>query len=175
MKTSVHDLQEEVTVCVSSEEQKHVGNSCSKSQLYSSSRVNVVLQPPVVTFCWDSLEEHESRGLEEECCCGGAVVIIETMRTQARVTMFPLLQPGLADGAVHASMVHAAVELDVAAMSSPGDLTRFCLRTVAAVGRSSVLTPASVFTRLTLTLVDVHFTQLTCRKTNAAGGRDLLM
>lgn len=98
------------------------------------------------------------------------MVVIETMRTQACVTVLSLVQPGLADGAVQALMVHTAEELDVAALSSPGDLTVLGLRTVAAVGRSSVLTPASVLTWLTLTLVDVHLTQLTCRNTHGSGG-----
>lgn len=94
------------------------------------------------------------------------MVVIKTMRTQACVTMLSFLQPGLANGSIHALMVHTAVELDVAVKSSPGYLSCFCLRTVAAVGRSSVLTPASVFTWLTLTLVHVLFTQLTCRNEN---------
>lgn len=98
------------------------------------------------------------------------MVVIETMRTQARVTVLSLVQPRLADGAIQAPMVHTAEELDVAALSSPGDLTVLSLRTVAAVGRSPVLTPASVLTRLTLTLVDVDLTQLTCRKTPGSGG-----
>lgn len=125
----------------------------------------MVLQLPVVTVPWTSLEKNESRSLEGECCSGGAVVIIETVRTQAGVTVLALIQPGLADGPVQAPMVHAAEELDVAVVSSPGDLACFCPGTVADVGRSSILTPASVLTRLTLTLVDVDFTQLTCRKT----------
>lgn len=98
------------------------------------------------------------------------MVIIEAVRTQARVAMLSLVQPGLADGAIQAPVVHTAEELDVAALSSPGDLTVLSLRTVAAVGCSPVLTPASVLTWLTLALVDVDLTQLTCRRTAGSGG-----
>lgn len=98
------------------------------------------------------------------------MVIIESMRTQACVTVLSFIQPGLADGAVKALMVHTAKELDVAVLSSPGDLTLLCLGTMAAVGCSSVLAPASVLTWLTLTLVDVHLTQFPCRNTHASGG-----
>lgn len=98
------------------------------------------------------------------------MVVIETVRTQARVTVLSFIQPGLADGAVQALMVHTAKELDVAALSSPGDLTLLGLGTVAAVGRSSVLAPASILTWLTLTLVHVHLTQLPCRNRHASGG-----
>lgn len=93
------------------------------------------------------------------------MVVIETMRTQARVTVLSPVQPGLADGSVQAPVVHTAKELDVAALSSPGGLTFLSLRTVAAVGRPSVLTPASVLAWLTLTLVHIDFAQLPCRDT----------
>lgn len=129
-----------------------------------------MLKLPVVPVLWTCVEKQESRSREGECCSGGAVVVIETMRTQARVTVLSLVQPGLADGSVQALVVHAAEELDVAALSSPGDLTFLGLRTVAAVGRPSVLTPASVLAWLTLTLVDVDLTQLTCRNTHVSRG-----
>lgn len=61
MKTTIQDLQQEVAVCISSEEHHHVGKSRSKPQLYSTTRLSLVLQLPVVPVLWACLERQESR------------------------------------------------------------------------------------------------------------------
>lgn len=61
MKTTTHDLQEEVAVCISSEEHNHVGKSRSESQLDSKPRLSLVLKLLVVPVLCTCLEKQESR------------------------------------------------------------------------------------------------------------------
>lgn len=60
MKTNIHNLQEEVAVCVSSEEHHHVGQSRSESQLDSKPGVIPVLNLTVVPFLWICVDKQVS-------------------------------------------------------------------------------------------------------------------
>lgn len=121
----------------------------------------MVLNFPPGPFFEINLDVNVSGGGEGERRSCGAVLIIETMRAQACMTVFSTLQPWVAGGSVLTFVLHAAVESHITVISSPGKFPRLRLRTVAGVGRPAVFTPASVLTGLTLTFINVHFTQLT--------------
>lgn len=123
--------------------------------------VGMMLNLPPGPFFQINLDVNESRGGEGERCSCGAVLIIETMRAQACVTVFSTLQPWVAGGSVLTFVFHTAVEFHITVTSSPRKFPWLRLRTVAGVGRPAVFTPASILTGLTLTFINVHFTQLT--------------
>ena len=106
------------------------------------------------------LDVDESRGREGEGGLGGAALVEEAVLAQAGVAVFLVAQPGLAGGPVQAVVVHTAVELDVAALSSPGEFAGgLGVGTVAGVGGQAVFAPAAVEAGLALTLVYVDLTE----------------
>lgn len=162
MKTTLHNLQQEVVVHVPSVDEQQIWQSGSEAELHPVALVAAVLDLPLAPSFYINLDVNESWGGKGEGCSRRAPLIIEAVRAQACVPVFAPLQPRTAGGSILTLVAHTAVEFDLAVASSPGKLARRCFGTVAHVGRSAILTPATVLTGLTLTLINVHFAQFPC-------------
>ena len=164
VKAAAHDLQRQKTGGVASVEQQHVWQRGPKAEPHTAVpreevRLLSSLPAPSVLMRVD-FDVDESRSREGEGGRRGATVVKEAVLAQAGVAVLIAAQPGQAGGSVQAVVVHAAVELDVAAVSSPGELASgHDVGTVADVGGQAVLAPASVEAWLALTLVYVDLTE----------------
>ncbi|KAF3848675.1 hypothetical protein F7725_015172 [Dissostichus mawsoni] len=110
--------------------------------------MDLVFNFPSCPLLQIDLDEDKPRGGEGEGCSGGALFIVETVRTEA----------GVAGGSILAFVVHTAVEFHITEVSSPGKFSWLFVRTVTGVGGPAVFTPASILTRLALTLINIHLT-----------------
>ena len=106
------------------------------------------------------MDVDESRSRKGEGGLRGAAVVEEAMLAQADVAVLIVVQPGQAGGPVETVVVHAAIELDVAALSSPREFAGgLDVGTVANVGGQAVFAPAAVQAGLALALVYVDLTE----------------
>lgn len=168
-KTSLHDLQDEVIVRIPPEEEHHVGQSRPEAQLHPVPAVDGVLDLPPGPPLGRNLDVNVAARGEGEGRRRGAPLVVEAVRAQARVTLFPVRQPRVARGSVLARVAHAAAQLHAAVTAPPGELAGLRLGTVAAVGGPAVLAPGAVLAGLALALVNVHLTQIACRGTTTGG------